>query len=252
MIRRSLFQYSAYNGILPPTYLLPCRAGLFTIAHTTEIEPLDQAYHHTTTSTQSKIAQEAQPNISSPPPPPALRYPQLSRKSPLPPPSPVTTASLALLPSLAAQTPHYITAHIHAKPYLLTLGDSLRLPFLMPNAPVGSILRLTRATVLGSRDYTYRGAPWIDERAFVCRARVIGVESEPMRFIEKTKRRQRHVKTVKSKGRFTILRVCELRVLPNSPEPGVSEGTSVEGTDGELVEAPDLISSKGEVVEVKL
>ncbi len=35
-----------------------------------------------------------------------------------------------------------------------------------------------------------------------------------MRFVTKTKRRQRKVKTVKSKMRFTVLRVCELRVLP--------------------------------------
>ena len=58
----------------------------------------------------------------------------------------------------------------------------------------------------------------MDERAFVLRARVVGVESEPMRFLEKTKRRQRHVKTVKSKHRFTILRVCELKVLSSIPE----------------------------------
>lgn len=41
----------------------------------------------------------------------------------------------------------------------------------------------------------------------------MGVEGEPMRVEEKTKRRQRHVKTVKSKMRFTILRCVELRVL---------------------------------------
>lgn len=34
-----------------------------------------------------------------------------------------------------------------------------------------------------------------------------------MRRVEKTKRRQRHVKTVRSKHRFTVVRCCELRVL---------------------------------------
>ena len=52
----------------------------------------------------------------------------------------------------------------------------------------------------------------MDERDFVCRARVVGVEGEPMRVVEKTKRRQRHVKTVRSKMRFTVLRVVEVRV----------------------------------------
>ena len=53
---------------------------------------------------------------------------------------------------------------------------------------------------------------YLDERLFVCRAVVMGVESEPLRIKEKTKRRQRKVKKVKSKHRFTILRVKEVRV----------------------------------------
>ena len=56
----------------------------------------------------------------------------------------------------------------------------------------------------------------------------MGVESEPMRFLEKTKRRQRHVKTVKSKHRFTILRVCELKVLGSIPEVEGGEGVGKE------------------------
>ena len=40
----------------------------------------------------------------------------------------------------------------------------------------------------------------------------MGVESEPLRFKEKTKRRQRKVKTVKSKHRFTILKIKEVRL----------------------------------------
>ena len=71
------------------------------------------------------------------------------------------------------------------------------------------------------------------------RAVVTGVEGEPMRIVEKTKRRQRRVKRVTSKMRYTILRVCELQVLPRGSE-------SVEGrlekhkdiiTDGKTVEA---------------
>ena len=53
---------------------------------------------------------------------------------------------------------------------------------------------------------------YLDERLFVCRAVVMGVESEPLRFKEKTKRRQRKVKTVKSKHRFTILKIKEVRL----------------------------------------
>ncbi|QIW97086.1 hypothetical protein AMS68_002604 [Peltaster fructicola] len=53
---------------------------------------------------------------------------------------------------------------------------------------------------------------YLDERLFVCRALVMGVESEPLRIKEKTKRRQRHVKTVRSKHRYTVLKIKELQV----------------------------------------
>ncbi len=65
---------------------------------------------------------------------------------------------------------------------------------------------------MGSRDYTLKGTPYVDERIFECRARVMGVEAEPMRIKEKTKRRNRKIKTVKSKHKFTILRIAELKV----------------------------------------
>jgi hypothetical protein len=53
---------------------------------------------------------------------------------------------------------------------------------------------------------------YLDDRLFVCRAVVMGVENEPMREKEKTKRRQRHVQTIRSKHRYTILKIKELTV----------------------------------------
>ena len=117
-----------------------------------------------------------------------------------------------LLPVLAAQPAHYITVHLHGKPYLVTVGDSIRLPFRMPGVVPGDVLRLNRASILGSRDYTMKGAPHIDERVFECRATVLGTESEPMRIKVKTKRRQRRKRQAKSKHRYTILRVSELNI----------------------------------------
>jgi len=132
-----------------------------------------------------------------------------------------------LLPALEAQQPHYITAHVHRFPYLLTAGDTLRLPFHMKGVQTGDILRLNRASIIGSRDYTLKagtnstesydrkrtGEPnYLDERLFECRVRVMGLESGPMMLKEKTKRRNRRVKTVRSKHRHTVLRVMEVRV----------------------------------------
>ena len=58
-----------------------------------------------------------------------------------------------------------------------------------------------------------KGPPaYLDDRLFICRAVVTGTEAEPMRVKEKTKRRQRRIKMVKSKHKYTILRVKELSV----------------------------------------
>ncbi|KAL4918850.1 ribosomal protein L21-like protein [Aspergillus aurantiobrunneus] len=137
-------------------------------------------------------------------------------KQPTPPtfttPLTVSKTLLETLPNLTNQKPHYISAHLHDRPYLVTEGDHLRLPFLMPNVQPGDILRFNRASILGSRDFTLKGAPYIDERLFECRVRVMGVDSEPLRVKEKTKRRRRHVQKITSKHRYTLLRVMEVKI----------------------------------------
>jgi large subunit ribosomal protein L21 len=117
-----------------------------------------------------------------------------------------------LLPLLAAQSSHHVSAHIHGKPFLVTVGDIVRLPFHMPGVMPGDFLRLNRASSLGSRDYTMKGTSYLDERISECRARVMGTEAEPMRIKTKTKRRNRKVKTVQSKYKFTILRIAKLKI----------------------------------------
>ena len=100
----------------------------------------------------------------------------------------------------------------------------------MHDVSPGDVLRLNRASVLGSRDYTLKagssqphtetydgesvsgGPTYIDERLFECRVRVLGADSGPMMLKEKTKRRNRRVKTVRSKHKFTVVRVMEVRV----------------------------------------
>lgn len=137
----------------------------------------------------------------------------------------VTKSLMSRLPHLVGQSPHYVVAELHARPFLLTEGDHVRLPFLMPKVKAGDILRFNRASALGSRDFTMKGSPHLDERLFECRVRVTGVESEPMRIKEKTKRRQRHTKQARSKHRYTIMRVMEVRV--KTPEELLEEGAVV-------------------------
>ncbi|KAF7191213.1 Homocitrate dehydratase, mitochondrial [Pseudocercospora fuligena] len=269
---------------LPPTFLLPWTANLSTVSHSTdapsEPPPTTQGSnsHAPTQRLQSrpkdgkkfsasngkkpsnvplgKLQQSLERNLEGGQASPKLPSPT-DKQSPL-----ILSRSVRdLLPVLQAQSPHYITAHIHGFPYLLTEGDTVRLPFLMHGVEPGDVIRLNRAINLGSRDLTLKApapgdkikspvtssrhvidpttgsltthsnimpegamAPhfiphiakgkhsYIDDRLFVCRAVVMGVESEPLRIKEKTKRRQRHVRKVKSKHRYTILKIKELRV----------------------------------------
>ncbi|KAK7951440.1 mitochondrial 54S ribosomal protein bL21m [Apiospora aurea] len=142
-------------------------------------------------------------------------YPRIPQQ--VNPPTSESRATIAqLLPLLRTQPAHYLTAHIWGRPYLVTAGDQIRLPFKMPGVVPGDVLRLDRASTLGSRDFTLKGSPYIDERLFECRATVLGTETEPMRIKIKTKRRQRRNKQVRSKHHFTILRISEVSI--NGPE----------------------------------
>jgi large subunit ribosomal protein L21 len=126
----------------------------------------------------------------------------------------VSESVRTLLPLLAAQPTHYITIHIHGRPYLVTCGDVVRLPFRMPGVLPGDVLRLNRATVLGSRDFTLKGSPFIDEALFECRAIVLGNDSEPMRYKIKKKQRNRRKKKIMSKHHYTSMRIGALTIHP--------------------------------------
>ncbi|KAF1946228.1 hypothetical protein EJ02DRAFT_247872 [Clathrospora elynae] len=222
---------------LPPTFLLPHRARITTVSHnldtTNTPEPLIQSGHH--------ISREAKERSQTPQPLPS-NAPKPSEASTKPAPhtredvvsTHLTPTIRQLLPLLQTQPAHYITIHIHGRPYLLTKGDTIRLPFLMPHVRPGDVLRLNRATHIGSRDYTLKAAEpvkgnadhgkkvfYLDERLFTCRARVVGIESEPLRVEEKTKRRQRHVKHVMSKLHFTVLKISDLEVKSLEEYEGV-------------------------------
>ena len=202
------------RAVLPPSLRLPLQARIATVSHTLNPpavpEALIRAGHHHIPATPASADER---KVFTP----HARSDVISSK--------LTPEIEALLPLLHSQPAHYITIHLHGRPYLVTKGDSIRLPFLMPDACPGDILRLNRATHLGSRDYTLKApAPvkgtadhvkkvfYLDDRLFTCRARVLGIESEPLRVKEKTKRRQRHTKHVKSKLYFTVLKISELEV----------------------------------------
>ncbi|KAI0521362.1 hypothetical protein F5B22DRAFT_596616 [Xylaria bambusicola] len=176
----------------------------------------------TTRSMMQNIDLAASPSQSKIPPisptnPIPSTPPSPQKQTPTAPSDVEAKASLSqLFPLLRAQPRHYITAHIHGRPYLVTEGDQIRLPFKMPGVLPGDVLRLDRASVLGSRDYTLKGTPWIDSQLFECRATVLGTESEPLRIKIKTKRRNRRSQRVTSKHKYTMLRISELKLLEST------------------------------------
>lgn len=221
--RTALELSRAISTRLPPTYLLPVRARWSSTT--------------TTTTTAAATPASSVPILDTPVVSPAPKHkpnnlftPKArppSRKPPTVAP-PLSSDSIPqsikdALPLLRAQPGHYITFHIHGRPYLVTPGDTVRLPFLMPGVVPGDVLRLNRVSVLGSRDFTIKPSnltpkansnepAYIDERLYTLRAIVTGVDAEPMREMQKTKRRNRKVKTVKSKHRYTVLSISELKI----------------------------------------
>jgi large subunit ribosomal protein L21 len=124
-----------------------------------------------------------------------------------------------LLPLLRSQGNHYAQIYIQGRPYLVTPGDSVRLPFILQGVNLGDVIRLNRATVFGSRDYTLKAGVtgkgedqrYIDERLFVARATVMNVVYEPRRIKVKKQPRVRHARHFPSKHSYTVLRISELR-----------------------------------------
>ncbi|CAK7267590.1 hypothetical protein SEPCBS57363_002669 [Sporothrix epigloea] len=113
----------------------------------------------------------------------------------------------------------YATVHIHGRPYLVTPGDSLRLPFKMPGVQPGDELLLNRVGLVGNRNLTaVSSVAQVEEGSYdvahvpgaTVKAVVLGVETEPLRVMIKKKRRARRKRSVKSKHHFTVLRIQEV------------------------------------------
>ncbi|EFW99591.1 hypothetical protein CMQ_7959 [Grosmannia clavigera kw1407] len=142
----------------------------------------------------------------------------------------VSLASILQQMSASAAPSHpsvYATVHIYGRPYLVTPGDRLRLPFRMAGVQPGDVLHLDRVGVVGSRSVTAVGGvtgaggggpegEGIQRGGHVpgvsVTAVVLGLETEPLRLLVKKKRRNRRKKTVRSKHQYTVLRIQDVRL----------------------------------------
>ena len=123
-IRRTAVEAQWHHFYLPPDFLLPLRARLSTISHSTDPEPLNTDIYNPKLSPESQTLPRQPPRTS-------FSFQATSTDSPPSQSRPFSSSIRTLLPLLRAQPSHYITAHIHARPYLLTVGAKFRLPFHM-------------------------------------------------------------------------------------------------------------------------
>lgn len=134
-----------------------------------------------------------------------------------------TPSTMSPLAPLVNTSHLYMTVHINSFPYLISPNDTLNLPFHLPDAPLGSILRMTHVSRIGVRDYTLQGTPYIDEQVFTLKMRVIEHTKMPLVITVKTKQRQRRARHLPNKQNYTVLkyvlyygetdnRVCEMKV----------------------------------------
>ncbi|CEP63624.1 mitochondrial 54S ribosomal protein bL21m LALA0_S08e06876g [Lachancea lanzarotensis] len=105
----------------------------------------------------------------------------------------------------------YAIFRIHNRPYLVTKGDKVILPFKMKQAEVGDVLNLNDVTTIGSRNFKIVDNP-LDPSLYQLKATVLEKTKRPMRIREVTKRRNRKVRHAISKPDLTVLRVSELLV----------------------------------------
>ncbi|AGO13238.1 AaceriAFR091Wp [[Ashbya] aceris (nom. inval.)] len=105
----------------------------------------------------------------------------------------------------------YAVFRIHNRPYLVTKGDQVILPFKLKQADVGDVLHLNDVTTIGSRNYKLVDHP-IDPSLYSLQATVIEKTKRPLRVREVTKRRNRRVRHALNKADLTILRISELRL----------------------------------------
>lgn len=105
----------------------------------------------------------------------------------------------------------YAIFRIHNRPYLVTKGDKVILPFKVKQADVGDTLNLTDVITLGSRNYKLVDYP-IDHSLYTLKATVLEKTKRAFEVREVTKRRNRKVRHAKSKGDLTVIRIAELKV----------------------------------------
>ncbi|KAG0175681.1 hypothetical protein DFQ28_006873 [Apophysomyces sp. BC1034] len=115
------------------------------------------------------------------------------------------------LSKLRDQLRYYAIAEIAGRPFLITKNDKVVVNRLR-DVNVGDVLRLDRVRELGSKDYTIKGAPYVNESFYDIAATVIEQTKSKLIRIVKKKRRKNYKRTIEHKQTHTVLRISKVDV----------------------------------------
>jgi len=113
--------------------------------------------------------------------------------------------------SIRSQLRYYAVAEIVGRPYLITKND-LVIVNRLNDVELGDILSLDKVRELGSKDYTLKGSPYLNEAFYTIHATVIEHPKSKMIEIIKKKRRKNYQRRLTHKQTHTVLRISELDV----------------------------------------
>ncbi|KAG2227684.1 hypothetical protein INT45_004726 [Circinella minor] len=116
-----------------------------------------------------------------------------------------------LVTKLRNQLRYYAIAEIAGRPFLITKNDQVIVNRLK-DVKVGDVLKLDRVRELGSKDYTIKGQPFVNEGFYDIKATVIEHPKSKLIQIVKKKRRKNYKRTIEHKQTHTVLRISKVDV----------------------------------------
>ncbi|KAI8369354.1 ribosomal protein L21-like protein [Radiomyces spectabilis] len=123
----------------------------------------------------------------------------------------IDTATKDSVRKLREQLRYYAVAEIAGRPFLITKNDKLVVNRLN-DVKVGDVLKLDRVRELGSKDYTLKGSPYVNETIYDIQATVIEQTKSKLIKIVKKKRRKNYKRTIEHKQTHTVLRISKVDV----------------------------------------
>lgn len=121
------------------------------------------------------------------------------------------TSSQGLLTKLRDQLRYYAITEIAGRPLLVTKNDKV-IVHRLKDVNVGDVIKLDRVRELGSKDYTIKGSPFVDEKYYNITATVIEHTKSKLIRIVKKKRRKNYKRTIEHKQTHTVLRINNLDI----------------------------------------